>query len=308
MTTDAAPAPRVSAAARAPGAFGPVLAILAALMIVWHLAAIRLNAPLARMQAQNAGVELSARDLIAATWSQERPLLPAPHQIIREIWNTAALIDPTSRRSLVYHAWVTLSATLLGFVIGAAFGMTLAVLIVHVRTLDRSLMPWIVASQTVPILAVAPIVIVVLGSMGIVGLLPKSIISAYLCFFPVAIGMAKGLNSPDRMQLDLMRSYSASSAQIFWKLRMPTATPYLFASLKVAASIALTGAIVGELPTGAQAGLGARMLAGSYYGQTLQIWAALFAAAGLAALLVALVGMAERATRAAMGARPEARG
>jgi NitT/TauT family transport system permease protein len=156
----------------------------------------------------------------------------------------------------------------------------------------------------VPILAVAPIVIVVLGAIGIRGLLPKSIISAYLCFFPVAIGMVKGLSSPDPIQRDLMRTWSATRAQVFWKLRWPAAIPYLFASLKVAITISLIGAIVGELPTGAQAGIGARLLAGSYYGQTIQIWAALLAASLLAACLVGLVGLAERWVGQHMGSRP----
>jgi NitT/TauT family transport system permease protein len=187
---------------------------------------------------------------------------------------------------------------------GALLGIVLAVLIVHVRTLERSLMPWIISSQTIPILAIAPIVIVVLGSIGITGLIPKAIISAYLCFFPVTIGMVKGLSSPDVIQRDLMRTYSASQGQIFWKLRLPASLPFLFASLKVAVAISLVGAIVAELPTGAQAGLGARLLAGSYYGQTIQIWAALFAAAIVASVLVALVGFAERAVNRRMGVRP----
>lgn len=309
MTTDAtfAPPRRSAPTARSHGnQLVPLLTIVAALIVVWYLAAIVMNAPLARMAAENAGRTLSAVELTEATWSLDRPVLPAPHQIVREMWATIALVDPTSRRSLVYHAWVTLSATLLGFAIGALFGIVLAVLIVHMRALNKSLMPWIIASQTIPILAIAPIIIVVLGSRGITGLLPKSIISAYLCFFPVAIGMVKGLTSPDRMQLDLMRSYSASASQIFWKLRLPSAVPFLFASLKVAIAIALTGAIVGELPTGAQAGIGARLLAGSYYGQTLQIWAALFVAATLAAAGVALIGVIERATRLAMGVNPDA--
>ena len=143
-----------------------------------------------------------------------------------------------------------------------------------------------------------------LGSIGLTGLVPKSIISAYLCFFPVAIGMVKGLTSPDTMQLDLMRTYSGSKTQTFWKLRWPAAVPFLFASLKVAITISLVGAIVGELPTGAQAGLGARLLSGSYFGQTIQIWAALLYAAILATLLIALVALAERQTLKAMGARP----
>jgi len=178
------------------------------------------------------------------------------------------------------------------------------VLIIHVRTLEKSLLPWIISSQTVPILAIAPIVIVVLGAIGIRGLLPKSIISAYLCFFPITVGMVKGLNSPDPMQRDLMRTWSATAAQSFRKLRWPASMPFLFISLKVAIAASLVGAIVGELPTGAQAGLGARLLAGSYYGQTIQMWAALFAAALLASALVAIIGGAEWLVMRRMGGAP----
>jgi NitT/TauT family transport system permease protein len=175
---------------------------------------------------------------------------------------------------------------------------------VHVRTLDRSLMPWIIASQTVPILAIAPMIVVVLGNIGITGLIPKAIISMYLCFFPVTIGMVKGLRSPDPLQLDLMRTYSASPTQTFWKLRWPASMSFLFPSLKVAIAISLVGAIVGELPTGAQEGLGARLLSGSYYGQTVQIWSALLMAALLGMALVAAVGFVERAVLRHMGGRP----
>jgi NitT/TauT family transport system permease protein len=165
-------------------------------------------------------------------------------------------------------------------------------------------MPWIITSQTIPILAVAPMVIVVLNAIGISGLVPKAIISAYLSFFPVAVGMVKGLRSPEIMHLDLMRTYNASRAQIFWKLRWPSAMPFLFASMKVAIAISLVGAIVGELPTGAVAGLGARMLTGSYYGQTIQIWSALVTASLLAAVLVGIVGIANRIVLKRMGMAP----
>jgi NitT/TauT family transport system permease protein len=211
-------------------------------------------------------------------------------------------LPPSSKRSLVYHGWVTLASTLLGFAMGAVFGIVLAVVIVHGRALQKSLLPWIIASQTIPILAIAPIVIVVLGSLGLKGLVPKALISAYLCFFPVTIGMVKGLTSPDPIQRDLMRTWSASGAQVFWKLRWPSSLPFLFASLKVAIAISLVGAIVGELPTGAQAGIGARLLAGSYYGQTIQMWAALLTAALLAAMLVASIALAERLVTRRMGA------
>ena len=284
----------------------PLATIVAVILLLWYAAAIWMNAPFVRMQAENAGEKPDFAELVSKTWSQERPVLPVPHQVAGEIYATVFDVAPTSRRSLVYHGWVTISATLLGFALGTLFGIALAVAITHVTVLRKSLLPWIIASQTVPILAIAPIIIVVLGSVGITGLFPKSIISAYLCFFPVTIGMVKGLNSPDTMQFDLMRTYNASRGQTFAKLRAPASLAYLFASLKIAVTIALIGAIVGELPTGAQAGLGARLLAGSYYGQTLQIWAALFAAGIVAGGLAGLVGFAEVMTARLLGARPEA--
>jgi NitT/TauT family transport system permease protein len=170
--------------------------------------------------------------------------------------------------------------------------------------LDRSLMPWIIASQTIPILAIAPMVIVVLAAVDITGLIPKALISTYLSFFPVAVGMVKGLRSPEVMHLDLMRTYNASARQIFWKLRVPASVPFLFTSMKVAIAASLVGAIVGELPTGAVAGIGAKLLAGSYYSQTIDIWAALIAGSVLAALLVAIVSIAARIVDRAMGGRP----
>jgi NitT/TauT family transport system permease protein len=143
----------------------------------------------------------------------------------------------------------------------------------------------------------------VLASLGVTGLIPKAIISAYLSFFPVVVGMVKGLRSPDQMQLDQLKTYGASRAQTFWKLRLPSSMPYLFASLKVSIAASLVGAIVGELPAGATQGLGARLLSGSYYGQTIQIWSALLTAAMLAAGLVMIVGVIERRVLTRMGMR-----
>ncbi len=282
----------------------PISTVVAILIVVWYVAVIFLNAPFERDSAARAGTEIALSDLVKNTMAQERPVLPAPHQVIAEIWATTVNKAVTSKRSLVYHAWITLSATLLGFGIGAALGVLLAVGVVHNRAMDRSLMPWVIASQTIPILAIAPMIIVVLNAIGIAGLLPKALISTYLSFFPVVVGMVKGLRSPETIQLDLMHTYNASPAQTFWKLRWPSSMPYLFTSLKVAVAISLVGAIVGELPTGAVAGLGARLLAGSYYGQTVQIWAALFMAAALAAVLVMIVGFAHSAVLKRMGAKP----
>ncbi len=282
----------------------PVLTVVGFIIALWYLMAVVLNAPWAYDQAGRQGVTLGFDDLVAATWSQDRPRLPAPHQVTAEFWKTTVEVAPTSRRSLVHHAWITLSATLLGFAMGTALGILLAVAIVHNRAMDASVMPWVIASQTIPILAIAPMIIVVLASLGLTGLLPKAVISMYLSFFPVAVGMVKGLRSPDRMLLDQMHTWNASRTQTFARLRWPAALPFLFASLKVAVAASLVGAIIGELPTGAVAGLGARMLSGSYYGQTVQIWSALVMASILAASLVALVGLAERVTGRLMGARP----
>ncbi|MCB1498434.1 MAG: ABC transporter permease [Bauldia sp.] len=283
--------------------FVAVSVIVVAIVAVWYVAAALLNAPFQRELDGRADADPTIIEFIESTWSQERPVLPAPHQVGQELWKTIVLTAPDSKRSLVYHGWVTLSSTLLGFALGTLLGVALATAIVHVPSLDKSLMPWVVASQTIPILAIAPMVIVVLASIGLTGLLPKAIISTYLSFFPVVVGMAKGLRSPDPINLDLMRTYSATSAQTFWKLRWPSSVPFLFVSMRVAIAASLVGAIVGELPTGAVAGLGARLLTGSYYGQTVQIWAALVTASVLAAVLVGIVGLVQKIVLRRMGIR-----
>lgn len=285
------------------GRTGPVLVVLAVLLAAWYAGAVLLNWQTSGDRLARENPSYTTSDLVAATLSSERPILPAPHQVVAEVWRTTVQVWPTSPRSLLFHAQVTLTSTLLGFVLGTLLGIVLAVGILNSRTLDKSLMPWLIASQTIPILAIAPMIVVVLASVGVSGLLPKAIISTYLSFFPVAVGMVKGLRSPDVMHLDLMRTYAASKGQVLAKLRLPASLPFLFASMKVAVAAALVGAIVGELPTGAQAGLGARLLAGSYYGQTIQIWSALVAASVLAAILIALVGLAERLIGKRMGAR-----
>ena len=286
---------------RARGAALPVLTVVSVIFVIWYIAAAILNMQWERDQAERAGEPFAFSAALSNTMAQERPVLPAPHQVAAELWATTVEKKITSKRSLVYHGWITLSATLLGFLFGTVLGMLLAIGITHNRAMDMSVMPWVIASQTIPILAIAPMIIVVLNAVGVSGLLPKALISTYLSFFPIVVGMVKGLRSPDALQTDLMRTYNASGSQAFWKLRLPASMPYLFASMKVAVAASLVGAIVGELPTGAVAGLGARLLAGSYYGQTIQIWSALIAAAILAASLVAIVGLAGRLVERRMG-------
>jgi NitT/TauT family transport system permease protein len=286
------------------GHLGPILAVCAAIVALWYIGAIWMNADLQRSAFDNAGQKTwTTGELVAGTLAQERPRLPAPHQVAQELWKTVVDTAPSSKRSLVYHGGVTLSATLLGFLFGAGLGIGLAVLIVHVRSLERSLMPWIIASQTIPIIALAPMIVIILNQLDVTGIVPKAAIAAYLSFFPVTVGMVKGLRSPDPLQLDLMRTYSASRAQTFWSLRLPASTPFLFASLRVGVAASLVGTVVAELTQSADGGFGARLLAGSYYGQTIQIWAAIFAAAFCACGLIAAVALADRVAARRMGYR-----
>jgi len=297
----------------------PVVTVIATILLFWIVSVVPMNmhlvadqaqrdelvvkpeTPAARQEYSGVGLALRNNHLIPLTYTFVRPRLPSPHQVASEMIETVFKKNITSKRSLVFHGWVTLAPTLLGFLIGTSLGILLAVGIVYSRVMDLSVMPWAIVSQTIPILALAPMVIVVLGSLGVQGLLPKSIISAYLSFFPVVVGMVKGLRSPDPMQLDLLRTYSASKSQGFWALRLPASAPYLFASLKIGISASLVGTIVAELPTGARAGFGARMLVGDQYGQPLVSWAALFAAAITAAALVGIFSMIERITLKRMG-------
>lgn len=282
----------------------PVTVIVLAIFAVWYVGAYFMNAPFQRDLDRRGGKTPGFVEFVVSTMTQPKPIVPAPHQVVQNVFENTFLRAVTSNRSLVYHAWVTLSSTLLGFAMGTLLGVAIAVGIVHVLSLDRSLMPWIIASQTVPILAIAPMIVVVFAAIGVTGLVPKSLISTYLSFFPVAVGMVKGLRSPEPIQIDLMKTYNASPWQVFWKLRVPTSVPFLFTSMKVAVAASLVGAIVGELPTGAVAGIGAKLLTGAYYSQTIDIWAALVAASVVAVLLVNAVGLVSRLVDRTMGARP----
>jgi NitT/TauT family transport system permease protein len=274
----------------------PIAAVAVFFLVLWYAGAVALNAPeIIDLWTRN-GTPWTTSDLVQAAWNMDRAVLPTPHQIVADLYHTIfdyPIID-VRNRNLLYHVGITASSTVVGFAIGLVVGVALAVGIVHMRTLESSIMPWVIMSQTIPILAIAPMVVVILGNMGFTGVFPKAMISAYLSFFPITIGLVKGLRSADPLALDLMRTYSATPAQLFWRLRLPTAMPFLFTSLKVAVAISLVGAIVAELPTGGVAGLGARLLTGSYYGQTVQIWSALVAAAVLSLILVGGVGLAQR--------------
>lgn len=272
----------------------PVAVILLAVLLLWYGAAWLLNAPGAIERVLDAEAGYTWQELFHATMSMERPVVPAPHQVVLDFWESLTEWPVDSPRNLLYHVAVTGESTLLGFVMGTALGLVLSVLIVHSRTLERALLPWIVASQTVPVLAIAPIVLVILGSLGFSGVAPKAVIAMYLCFFPVTVAMVQGLRSPQKIETEMMHTYAASRWQALWLLRLPAALPFLFPALRVGVAAGLVGAMVAELPTGAVSGLGARLLTGSYYGQTVQIWSALVMSALLGLGLTAVVALVER--------------
>ena len=157
----------------------PILAVLSAIGFLWYGFTIYLNSPWQIQIYEKASAEWSYFDLAKDTMAHERPVLPAPHQILSEIWKTTVKKKITSKRSLVFHSWVTLSSTLMGFLMGTIMGITLAIFIVENKAMDKSLMPWIITSQTIPILAIAPMIIVVLNAVGLSGLLPKAMILQY---------------------------------------------------------------------------------------------------------------------------------
>ena len=289
---------------------GPVLGVLAVIVTLWYGAAVWLNAAWTYDQAARDSGTVTLSLLLSDTMAQERPVLPPPHQVAAELWKGLTAYNITSKKSLVYHGYVTLVSTFSGFLLGSLLGILLAVGIVQSRTMELGLMPWAVISQTVPVVAIAPMIVVLSNSLGFGdhlgvsnALVSKTIIAAYLSYFPVLVGMVKGLRSPDQMQLDQLKTYSASEVQGFFKLRLPSSVPYLFTSLKIGIAASLVGAIVGELPTGAIEGLGARMLIGSQFGSPIIVWAALFAAAILAGILIFVVRAFETVVTRRMGVR-----
>jgi NitT/TauT family transport system permease protein len=193
-------------------------------------------------------------------------------------------------------ALFTAKEAAVGFALGASIGFVLGVLLAHSRLLQRSFLPYIVASQTIPILAIAPMVVVWLGGRGFPDWFSVSVIAAYLTFFPVTINTLRGMTSVDPSALELMRSYAAGSWEILWKLRFPSSLPYLFAAFKIAATASVVGAIIGELPASIQDGLGGAILNFNQYYATSppSLWATNLVAALLGITFFLIVVVVER--------------
>lgn len=263
---------------------------LVALLLYWPTMLIA-NKGVAQ-RALDSGAELGCATAIACATQLRNPIIPSPQQFFQGFKSLS--IPPLAPNSAPYNALVTGGETLLGLVVASVLGLVLATLLVNSRTFERATLPWLVASQTVPIVAIAPMLAVLLGQYGVQGFLPKAIIAAYIAFFPVAIGMAQGLRSPDPLQLDLMRTYRSSAWQTFWMLRVPASLPYLFTSLKIAATAALVGSIVAEISTISFSGLGKMLAENSRASDTVALWVIMVYGAVLGIVLVAIIGLLER--------------
>jgi NitT/TauT family transport system permease protein len=198
--------------------------------------------------------------------------------------------------SMLQNAAVTTGEAFAGFALGTALGCALAIAFAASGLLERGCMPYVVGSQTVPILAIAPMVVVGLGRLGAPSWLAKAVVAAFLTFFPVTIGMLRGLRATPPDALALMRSYAASPTEVFWKLRLPAALPFLFTSLKVAATASVIGAIVAELPAGSQRGIGVAIInAAQYYNsRPPALYATILVAAAVGLFCYGVVALAER--------------
>ena len=238
---------------------------------------------------ERTGLQLGSFVVDDKTW-------PHLHLVVGQLFEPSRRNGPLLIEVLWDAALFTAKEAAVGFVLGASIGFGLGVLLAHSRLLQRGFLPYIVASQTIPILAIAPMVVVWMGGRGFPDWFSVSVISAYLTFFPVAINTLRGLTSVDPRALELMRSYAASTLQILWRLRLPTSLPYLFAAFKISATACVVGAIIGELPASVQDGLGGAILNFNQYYSTQpeSLWATNLVAAALGITFFLVIVVVEK--------------
>lgn len=223
--------------------------------------------------------------------------VPFPHWIAQRIGPFFTSYPLGDTRNVVSQILYTATGTLTAMALGALAGVLLAVVFVWVRPFERALLPWVIASQTIPVIALVPVLVMLLGNAGVTvqtSLLPTAIIGAYIAFFPVTVGTVTGLRSVDPLALDLMKGYAASPWEVFVKVRFPAAVPFFFTSLKLGAAAALVGALVAEVESNNRLGLGYAIIGQVQAGDVADVWILLLIAALLGIGLVGLVGLAQR--------------
>jgi NitT/TauT family transport system permease protein len=276
------------------GLLRPVLAVITLLLVLaltWEGAKLVAGDRWRYDDFLNTGIAFHHDPPLRVSQFSDRQL---PH-----LWDIgAALFQPVQRGAqqslgefLVGAALYTWHEAIIGFFLGGLIGLTLASFFVHFRLLERAFVPYVIASQAIPIVALAPIIVVGFGR----GLVAVVFIATYLTFFPVTIAAMRGLNSPDPRALELMRSYAASRWSIFWKVRLPASVPYLFTALKIAATASIVGAIIGEGPGGVPEGLGRAIINFNqqYITGPEKLWATILVASALGITFFSLVRLAE---------------
>lgn len=269
----------------------PVAVVAVLLVAAWYAFAAYFNLQYLDVHMQDVNPvgwhHMSEPQRIREALTTDQPVMPTPMQTVADFLSR---LQSNSQSPLwVDLAW-TGRAAILGFLLGTVVGVALALLFTTNRIIAHSLLPFVVASQTIPIVALVPAIMVALG----LGLRSEVLISAYLAFFAITISTYKGLQSVEPLAFELMRSYAASPIQIFLKLRLPAALPFLFTGLKIAVTASLVGAIIAELPSGSAHGLGQSLVAASQYSANIQLWSTMLAAALLGMTLYAAVVAAER--------------
>ncbi len=264
----------------------PVVVIAVILLALWYGLGLYSDVPFAR---ETLGKGASFGLVLHTALTLPSPFVPLPHQVLADFFT--ALAQPfDAPRGLWIHLEATGAEALLGLCCGTALGVLIATLFVHSRPLESAFLPFVVASQTVPVLALAPIVVSTLG----ITLTAKVVVATYLAFFAVTVSTLKGFKSADPLAHELMQSYAANRWQVYRTLLFPVALPYLFAGLKVAATASLVGAIVAELPFGSRTGLGARLIEATNYNETIAWWSTMLAGAVLGILAFAAISLLER--------------
>jgi NitT/TauT family transport system permease protein len=271
----------------------PVATIFVFLIVLWYVAAAYFNWNSLNAQARDVNTvawhRLTFPEQIQHAWSTNTPTMPTPVQAISDFLSRLQQ-PPGSNGALWNDLFYTAQAAVMGFLLGTAVGVALAVIFMSSRILTASLMPYVVASQTIPIVALVPPIMISLG----LGLRSEVLISAYLAFFSITISTYKGLQSVEPVAFELMRSYAANRWQVFSKLRLPAALPFLFTGLKVGVTASLIGAIIAELPSGSSEGIGQALVAASTYSQNIQLWSTMVAATFLGLGLYAAIVIVER--------------
>ena len=208
-------------------------------------------------------------------------ILPSPLQILNDLFSNFSIY--------LNHTSITFFEAIMGYLLANIIGFAIAVVFTYSKSFEKGLYPYAIALKTTPIIAIAPILIIWFGT----GMLSKIITAAIICFFPILVNSVKGLSSIDESHLDLFKSFSANKFQIFTKLRLPNALPFIFSALKISAGLAVVGAIVGEF-VGAKAGLGFLILTSSYYLDTTKMFTAVILSAILGMIIFYSVSFLEK--------------